>query len=87
MTPKPLTVEQAEVLADDLVAELATHPGDDDAVCAVMLRWLEVLDAQQLAQVSLAAMRTTFGRCLVPHPDRVPIDALTIDPTKAGATT
>ena len=83
--PEPLTVAQAMELAGDLVRQLTEHAGDEAAVCALMLRWLDVLGAQPLASVALAAIRTTFAHCLIPYPDSVPPGGLTIDPTKAGA--
>lgn len=81
--PPALDLAAIDTLAGDLIRELAEHPGDDEAVCAVLLRWLDVLDTWPLAQVCMAAMRATYGRCLIPHPDSVPAGGLTVDATQA----
>lgn len=85
--PAPtMPIDRARDLADDLIRELSKHPGDDEAVCEVLRHWLDVLGAQSLSIVCMAAMRATFGECLTPHPAAVPANGLTIDPAMTGVT-
>lgn len=80
-------LSHVHALADDLIRALAEHPGDDDAVRGILLRWLDQLGSRDLGLVCMAAVRATFGDCLTPHhPDDLPSGALIVDPTKAGAT-
>ena len=72
------SIEHIETLADDLIRALAQHPGDDDAVRSVLTRWHDTIDTRDLSLVCMAAMRTVFSECLIPHPDRVPPDGLTL---------
>lgn len=82
MTTKPaLEVDQARSLSADLVRELGAVAGDPDAVDAALLRWLEVLDAENLLRVCAAAVQLTFADCLIPTPlDNVPRDRLALIP-------
>lgn len=86
---KPLPpIEHVEALADDLIRALAQHPGDAEAVCSTLLRWHDLLDTNDLSLVCMAAIRTVFAECLIPHPDRIPADGLTLaPPVPTGATT
>jgi hypothetical protein len=61
---RALTVDQATVLAGDLIRALAENIGDLEAIDALMLRWANTLGASNLARVSLAAAQTLFADCL-----------------------
>lgn len=63
-TQTPLTVEQAEDLADDLIRCLAARLGDPEAVTNELRRWTDILGANRLALVCLAVVQTTFRECL-----------------------
>lgn len=79
------TLTDVRELADDLIRALSEHPGDDRAVCEVLNAWHEQHDTHTLALVCMAAMRTVFSECLIPHPARVPADGLTLATPEATA--
>lgn len=83
----PLTHEQVEELAGDLLRALTPHAGDPEAVSQVLHQWHDVLDWQGLALVCMAAVRDTFAACLIMTPPTdVPPGALTlVPPTDGGA--
>lgn len=66
--PPPLTIEAANVLADDLIRQLADHIGDPDAISDTLLRWADTLGPERLALVCMAALQTTFRDCITEVP-------------------
>ena len=77
------SIDHVETLADDLINVLAKHPGDDDAICDTLNHWHSTLDTRDFSLVCMAVVRTVFGECLIPHPDRVPPDGLTLHTPEA----
>lgn len=65
-TPKRLrlTPEQADVLARDLVRQLAQHVSDSDGVAATMRRWQQQMDRAQFGVICMAAIRICFRDCM-----------------------
>jgi hypothetical protein len=57
-------VEDALVLADDLLNELGRVPGQADAANEILTRWADVLAPAHFAQVCIAALTVTFTECL-----------------------
>lgn len=75
MTSKPLSVDEARVLAGDLIRALAERVGDPAAVDAVLARWAETLGPRQFGQVAMATVQTTFRDCLT-RVDALPADGI-----------
>lgn len=63
-SPKALSAEHAQDLADDLIRELALHVGDEKNLDATFLRWIDVLGVNNMLLVCMAGMRATFVDCL-----------------------
>lgn len=62
----PLSVDQVETLAADLLRALTPAAGDSSAVDAVMLRGLDAIDADTFACICIAAVRIAFAECMTP---------------------
>ena len=68
---KPLSVDQALELGDELLRQLAQVIGDPEALDETFVRWLTVLEDDNFNRVCLASLRTLFHRCLT-RVDEVP---------------
>lgn len=77
---RPLTVDEAIDLADDLLRQLAKLIGDLDALNTVFSHWVDVLGPSRMATVCMAALQTTFADCLTMTPlEDIPAGAATYD--------
>ncbi len=66
-TPATLDLDAAQVLAGDLIRQLAPLIGTDGQEASmddVFVRWLDALDVHRFSLVAIAALRTTYVACL-----------------------
>jgi hypothetical protein len=65
----PLSVAQAQQLADDLIRQLAPDAGNQDALAETFMRWVNVLDHDRdFSKVCIVALGAVFADCLIPTP-------------------